>query len=633
MKRRLLVCAGLTGAVGVSTILQWFAARRIVGLWIMPDEAIYGERALGFWRTGHLSVVRGAGAGYSVLYPVLAGAPLSIGTPATGYALLKVVQALVVSLTAVPVFLYARRAMPGRWALVAAALSLASPTLLYAGFVMTEVLFYPLAAWALLAIARAVATESRRDQLVALALIAAAVLTRTQGVVFIGVFGLAVLLDRRRLRSFVPVWVVVGAAILTALVLPDALGAYGPTLRAHYPIGLAAGLTWDHFAYLALSTGVAPIAALAVLTARRRLLDAEGRALVAVALAAVLLVVPQVGIFASGYAPHLLGRDLAALAPILFIVLALWLSRVDVRDRVLVVVGASEVVVLALTPWGHLIVPNATPDSFGVVVLEHANITVTIVVVALVLLVLFAAWPRLLPFVVLAALATSSIVASDKIASLVRSQQASLLGGDHRWIDHAADGPVAELYDGERYWNGVWQATFWNRRIDDVVSLAPTVVPGPLAQRQERVEPDGRLPLAARYVVASDPHTFVGTPVAHLKQSGLELTGLTLWRLDPPARLSMIERGIQVNGDMTEPGRLTVYDCAGGRLELTLIPKSTRVVTVHLDGHVALRAAIGGLDYWNGTVSVPPSPTPRVCHLVIDGQTLLGSTRIEFVRR
>jgi hypothetical protein len=41
----------------------------------------------------------------------------------------------------------------------------------------------------------------------------------------------------------------------------------------------------------------------------------------------------------------------------------------------------------------------------------------------------------------------------------------------------------------------------------------------------------------------------------------------------------------------------------------------------------------GGLDYWNGTVSVPPSPTPRVCHLVIDGQTLLGSTRIEFVRR
>ena len=255
-----------------------------------------------------------------------------------------------------------------------------------------------------------------------------------------------------------------------------------------------------------------------------------------------------------------------------------------------------------------------------------------ILAAAAALLVLFVSAPRLLPLVVLAALAASSVVASGKLASFVRSDQANLAGRDHRWIDHAANGPVAELYDGERYWNGVWQATFWNHRIDEVVSLAPTRVPGPLAQRQEHVRADGRLPIAARYVVASDPHTFVGRPVAHLQQTGLEVSGLTLWRLDPPARLSTIERGIQVNGDMTEPGRLTVYDCAGGRLELTLLPMATRIVTVRLDGHVALRVAIGGLDYWNGTVSVPPSPTPRACHFVIDGQTLLGSTRVEFVK-
>ena len=45
------------------------------------------------------------------------------------------------------------------------------------------------------------------------------------------------------------------------------------------------------------------------------------------------------------------------------------------------------------------------------------------------------------------------------------------------------------------------------------------------------------------------------------------------------------------------------------------------------------RAKIGGLDHWNGTVDVPPAPELRVCRFTIDGQTLLGSTRIAFVRR
>jgi hypothetical protein len=84
---------------------------------------------------------------------------------------------------------------------------------------------------------------------------------------------------------------------------------------------------------------------------------------------------------------------------------------------------------------------------------------------------------------------------------------------------------------------------------------------------------------------------------------------------------------------MTEPGRLVAYDCAGGRLELTLLPKSTDTLTLKLDGKVVQRAIIGGLPYWNGTVSVPEGPATRVCHFEIDGETLLGSTRIAFVHR
>ena len=95
-----------------------------------------------------------------------------------------------------------------------------------------------------------------------------------------------------------------------------------------------------------------------------------------------------------------------------------------------------------------------------------------------------------------------------------------------------------------------------------------------------------------------------------------------------------METGILPNGDMTgEPGEITAYDCAGGRLELTLIPKETKVVTIKLDGKIVEQADIGGLPYWNGTVNVPQSSKPAACTFQIVGQGLLGSTKLQFVRR
>ena len=50
----------------------------------MPDEAIYAVRGLGLWQHGSLPLFGASGAGYSALYPVFAGGPLSIGSRATG---------------------------------------------------------------------------------------------------------------------------------------------------------------------------------------------------------------------------------------------------------------------------------------------------------------------------------------------------------------------------------------------------------------------------------------------------------------------------------------------------------------------------------------------------------------------
>ena len=182
----------------------------------MPDEAIYATRGLALWKHGTFAV-NGQLAGYGVLYPAVAGLPLALGKTATGLGALKIVQAIGMSLVVVPLVAHGRKLMPAPYALIAAALAVASPMLLYSGLVMTEALFYPLSALALLATARAVETASVRAQLIALALIAAAVLTRVQAVAFVAAFVAAILLDavfardRSKLRSFWPVWAVAAA--------------------------------------------------------------------------------------------------------------------------------------------------------------------------------------------------------------------------------------------------------------------------------------------------------------------------------------------------------------------------------------------------------------------------------------
>jgi hypothetical protein len=627
--------------------LHWVAANRLSGLWIMPDEAIYASRGLALWEHGTLAL-NGQLAGYGVLYPALVGLPLSIGKAATGLATLKVVQAIGTSLVALPLVAYGRKLMPAPYTLVAAALAVASPLLLYSGLVMTEALFYPLSALALLAVARAVETATLRSQAVALALIGTAVLTRVQAVAFVAAFVAAILLDavfardRSKLRAFWPVWAIAVAGAAIGAAFPGLFGAYSVTVGGSYPIGAGLRLTYDHFAYLALSTALAPFAALVFLLIeafRGRERDPGARALIAVTASVVVLVTAQVGFFAARFAPHLLGRDLAALPPLLFVTFALWLSRHPKRSLVQLVAAFAVLALVVTAPWNSLVSANALPDSFGIAILSRWHWTTPdnlVLIGSLVGLGLFAgafrrAW-LLLPALALALLVATSTVAAGDIETQVKAAQANIVGSPPDWIDRATSSPVAYVYNGEVYWNTVWQERFWNARINDVLALWPSAVPGPMTQTQVTVPVSGLLPTNDHYIVASDVNEFFGTPVAHIAETGLDVAGLTLWHLQGPARLSLVTTNIQANGDIYVPASVTVYNCRGGELHLTLLPKATRVVRVALDGKVVLRQSIAGLKFWNGTVSAPPSAEPRKCVFTITGQTLLGSTVVDFSR-
>src|SRR5439155_10088003 len=105
---------------------------------------------------------------YSLMTPALAGLPLQLGDLARGYDLLKLLQALVMSLAAVPVYLWARPLAGRGWALAAAALVLALPALAYSGLLMTEVEFLPVAGLAAWAVSRALARPTPAAQALAL---------------------------------------------------------------------------------------------------------------------------------------------------------------------------------------------------------------------------------------------------------------------------------------------------------------------------------------------------------------------------------------------------------------------------------------------------------------------------------
>jgi hypothetical protein len=634
----------LAALIALSTLVYWLEGRRHSGLWIMPDEAIYGTRAEQLWQHGRLSLFGGDGAGYSALYPLFAGGPLqTLGSLATGYAWLKPIQALTMSLTALPVFFFGRR-LTGPWlALAAAALTLAMPLLLFSGFVMTEVLFYPLAAAALLAIARAVESAEIGDQLLALALVALAVLTRVQAVVLVPVFAAAVLVDallagsRPRWRRFWPLWSLLALGVVALAAAPELLGAYSTVASGGYPVGSALKYAWYHLVYVAVMTGVVPVAALVALL--RREPDPQARALLSVTASAVPLVSVQVGVFASRYSPHLLGRDLAALPPLLFLCFALWLARGAPRPRFAASLSAVALLAAIVTvPWNDLVV-NALPDAMGLALLLDRPLGLApasaIAIGAVVLLIAFRFLPHrfMPPLVALVAvvLGGSTAVAANKVSDAANAAQPSFVGTPRDWIQRAiGTRPVTYVYDGDTAgWPIVWQQRFWNPGIARVVAITPQSVPGPIHETVIALPFDGRVPVTTRYVVANDALTLVGEAVAH-QSRGPNAFGLTLWRLDGAPRLATVKSNFQPNGDIYGQASFTAFDCAGGDLQLTLLPKSTNRLRIYLDGKPVVDTHVAGEPVWHGTINVPADHPAGACNFLIQSEDLLGSTVVQF---
>src|SRR5919204_3706255 len=180
---RAAVLVGLL--VSVSTLLRFWGGSSIPIPWINPDEIIYGKLGQSLWSTGTFRILGRPTEFISLVYPALAGVPLSLGNLERGYHLLKLVQALAMSLTAIPVYLWARSLGARFYAFVAAVLTVAIPGLAYSGLIMTEVAFYPVVLLAAYVLAAALERPTLTRQALFVLACAAAAMTRLQAFVLL----------------------------------------------------------------------------------------------------------------------------------------------------------------------------------------------------------------------------------------------------------------------------------------------------------------------------------------------------------------------------------------------------------------------------------------------------------------
>jgi hypothetical protein len=256
----------------VSAVLRFAVARTFDVPWISPDEMIYGLVGQSLWETGTLSVRGISVPYYSLLTPVLVGLPLTLEDLRSGVDIAQALQAVAMSLVAVPVYLWGRRLAGDRWAIAAAGLAVLPPALWYGGLLMTEALFYTLVTAALVALARMLEEPTLIRQGTFLLLLSLAAAVRLQAFVLLPALILAVGLEAwfgrsaATVRRLLPMLALVGLSAVVTIAAygadrNDLLGAYA-TLAESAPssTGALTQVAWHGGAIVVMTLALPPSA-------------------------------------------------------------------------------------------------------------------------------------------------------------------------------------------------------------------------------------------------------------------------------------------------------------------------------------------------------------------------------------
>jgi hypothetical protein len=560
---------------------------------LFPDEYTYAALGRSIAESGR-PLVRGASPHFpALLQPIVTAPAWLIDDVGLAYRLVQTIGALGMSLAAVPVFLLARRlGLSTRVALTAAGLAVLVPDLVYASFVSSEALAYPILLFAVYAGTRVVARPSRKGQLVFFGLAAVATLARIQfavlPVVFLGTVALVGLREKRlkaalREQVFPLLLFALPALALLAAGPGRALGPYRAVLGFHgSPLGVAKWGALDAMT-LAYAAGwiVVPGALLGLWLTLARPRSREELAFGAwVALLTGILLV-EAGVLQTNVT---LGKEIQEryvfyAVPLLGLCFALYAARgwpLRVSHLALAAVLVLVSVRLPLSGYAIPATVDGSPILYAVYWLSgklgEAG-AASLVVAALagvlaVVAVLASRRPRVGTPVVLglALLATGAASAGAVAFDVVNTGLAkrAFLPSDPSWVDRAHVGRVSLL----QAWGGIRAASlqelFWNRSVDRVLLLPGASSIDRYGEQRVTVAKDGSLLAGGQAVTEPLLVDGFGSTVrlggARLFEAG---PTASLWVPAGRPRLSLYAIGRYHDGWLADRGAVYLWPEAG----------------------------------------------------------------------
>jgi hypothetical protein len=570
--------------------------RLLVG-WLRPtpiylgDEYLYAALGRSIAETGR-PLVRGEVADFpALLQPILTAPAWLVHDVGTAYHLVQGLGAFAMSLAALPVYWLARRLDLSAWlSLGLAALALALPDLIYAGWVLAEPFAYPLVLGAVAAGVASLARPSPRSQLLFVALAALAAFARIQFVLLPACFVAAVFvvgLREGRLRAAVreqalPL-VLMAVPVAVALVLGPSrvLAFYGGVVDAHVDPVAVARHSGPNLLVLLYASGfvLVPGAILGLILAFAR---PRGRAELAFAALTVVLtatLLAEAGLF--GAADRAQERYVFYVLPLVAIGFGLYASRGWPFRLQHALLGAVLVTVTAVVPLAGFAAAEEkmhSPLLYAEYRIEQwlgspgsgSMLVALAVTLALALVVLASARPRVASGVAIGlaflACAGFSAVAVVFDTENTTSARRSFFGPDRSWVDSAKLGDVTFVRNVGGQRGSAFQQLFWNRSVERLVLMPGATIIDPFRADPARVGADGTI------VAGGKPLT--GALLVDEHAVSVELTGATLagsapgFSLYRPAgrpRLSLLFSGRYYDGWLTSRGGITLWPQPGTR--------------------------------------------------------------------
>jgi hypothetical protein len=591
----------VAGVVLLSMVVHYALSLQQTAPWIMGDELRYSDMAKSFIEEGRL-LVREGETPFATAYPVLIAPAWLAGDVATAYEMARAINVVLMTMSALVAFLWARRLVSTRYALVAGGLVLLMPTFAYTGTLMTENAALPGFLLAAFVIARTLEQPTLRWQLAAFAAITLAALLRVQVGTLAIVYPTAILLHalftwragaasllaslRRFAVSFgiLLAGAVVYAAykLLAGASLTSGLGAYAVVGQVDYDTGKVARWSLWHAGELVFSVGFLPAIAFGVLLAlairRGGLPTAAERAVVAITAATTFWFVLQAAAFASRFTDRLEERYMVYAAPLLLIVFVLWIARGLPRPLIPTVVAAlvSLALVLAI-PFERFFNVAIFADSFGVVpvlrlhdhlgnvddvrlVLAGGGAAAAAACVALSVRVARVA----LPLAVAGFFLLSAYTLYGALEVQADGARAASGVPDPSWVDNelGGSGQVGFIYTGSLNANPhlLWQTEFWNRSVRGVYVLGTDNFltfrsPQIALDKRGRLVPNASSPNASvvePYILAEPTVGIVGDVIA-------KPGPLALIRAKQPVRIESAVDGVYADGWSGSEASLSQY--------------------------------------------------------------------------